>query len=118
MKLYGKELDDELAKREQARQERTAQRLTLRKAAKVKGVKATDIVAYEGGWDICPHLEYEDMTAGFPFPKVIFKRCKKCGKVDENTMEKLSDDNMNRAYEVYKKIYPEKSKENEDLEKK
>jgi hypothetical protein len=114
MKLYGKELDDELAKRKQSRQERIGNRITIHKAAKLKGIKPTELLAYEGGHDVCPHLEYEDMTAGFPFPKVIFKRCKKCGEVDENTTEKLSEDNMERAYEVYKKIYDKKDK-NETL---
>ena len=116
MKLYGKELDDELAKRKQAKEERLAQRLTIHKAAKAKGIKPTELLAYEGGHDCCPHLEYEDMTGGFPFPKVIFKRCKKCGKVNENTMEKLSDDNMERAYKVYERIYKkDEKKENETL---
>ena len=106
MKLYGKELDDEIAKRKLVREERLNKRLTLRNAAKERNISASELVAYESGHDICDHEEWEDQAGGFPMPKLIFKVCKKCGKVDETTTEKVSDANMERVYEIYKRLYP------------
>jgi len=119
MKLYGKELDDELAKRHQAREERRSQRLTIRNAAKLRGINAVDLLAWERGEDLCPHEEYEDQVGGFPIPKIIFKVCKKCGKIDENASEKVVENNLERAYQVFKRNASEfVKKEKEDLEKK
>jgi len=104
MKLYGKDLDRELAKRKESKEERRKQRLTVHKAAKLKGVKPTDILAYEYGYDVCPHEEYRDEVAGFPMPKLIFKVCKKCGKVDETTIERVSEENEERVFKVIQEV--------------
>lgn len=118
MKLYGKELDNELAKRKKVRDERLAQRLTLRDAAKKRGIKVTDYLNYENGHDICSHEKWEDSLAGFPYPLAIFKRCKKCGEVKANSMEKISDANIKRAYAVFKKLRSKSLKENGGLRRK
>lgn len=116
MKLYGKELDDELARREKSRQDRIAQRVTLREAAKKYGISCTEILAYEAGHDVCPHEEWEDNAGGFPIPKILFKQCKKCGKIDSDSTEKVDESNFNRVYEIYRRLYPKK--ENEDAAEK
>jgi len=108
VKLYGKELDDELARRRQARDERIGNRISFRDAAKAKGIKPSEFLALEYGYDVCPHEEWKDSVGGFPVPLLIFKVCKKCGKVDENTAEKVNDTNMERVYNVYREIYPDK----------
>lgn len=105
MKLYGKKLNAELAKRKKSKEERRAQGLSIRIAAKQRGISVTELLAFEYGYDCCPHKEWKDQVVGFPMPKLIFKACKKCGKPDEATMEKVADKNMDRVYSVYKKIY-------------
>ncbi len=55
MKLYGKELDDELAKRRQSQDERRNQRISIREAAKQRGLNASELLAYEYGYDVCTH---------------------------------------------------------------
>ena len=60
IKLYGKELDDELAKRKRAKESRLASKISIRQAAKKLGIKPSEFLAIENGSDICPHLEYED----------------------------------------------------------
>ena len=102
MKLYGKELDDELAKRKQAREERRSQKLKLRDAAKAQGIDASELAAFENGYDLCPHLEFEDST-DFHF-KFMFMVCKKCGMTKPESMEKVTDANINRAYDVFKRV--------------
>ena len=111
MKLYGKELDDELAKRKRAREERRNSKIGMRQAAKDMGVSVTEFLAIERGENICSHEEWKD-NADFHF-RFIFKTCKKCGKVDEKSSEKITDANMDRAYKIFKDL-----KEKEDLGKK
>lgn len=120
MKLNGKVLDAELAIRKQAKEERRNKRLTLREAAKQKGISVTDMIAYENGQDVCPHKKWEDQAVGFPLPKLIFKVCKKCGKINEATTEKVCDKNLKRVYNIYKRIYGDKksSKVNKNSNKK
>jgi hypothetical protein len=115
MKLYGKELDDELAKRRQTREERRKQRLTAREWASKNGTRAINVLEWESGYDICPHEEYEDMLIGVPMPKFIFKQCKKCGKVEEDSMEKVSETNLEKTYEIMQRIM---AKGKEDLDRK
>lgn len=81
MKLYGKELNDELAKRAQAKEERRAQGLTLRAAALARGVDPSEIISYENGQDICHHKKWIDQVGGFPIPKFVLKVCAKCNKI-------------------------------------
>lgn len=114
MKLHGKELDDELAKRKQEQDDRRARRISIREAAKIKNLSPSEYLAWEYGYDICPHEKYEDMLGGVPIPKFIFKRCKKCGKVDEKSMEKVTD-KIEKAHKIMQKIM---SKGKEDLSKK
>ena len=103
MKLYGKELDDELARRKQAKEERRSQRLTLRAAALARGLDPSEIVAYENGEDVCPHEKYIDQIGGFPVPVFIMKICEKCHKMLEGSMEKASEGNWERVREVCKR---------------
>ena len=105
MILYGKELDAELEKRKAEKEERRKQRITLRNAARQKGVDVSELLAYENGYDVCPHEEWKDSVGGFPIPKLIFKTCKKCGKINEKIVEKVNDSNLKRVYNVYKEIY-------------
>ena len=100
MKLYGKELDDELARRNQAKEERRAQRLTLRAAALARGVDPSEITAYENGRDVCPHEKWIDQVGGFPIPKFILRICAKCGMPDNDSMEKVGEGNWERVREV------------------
>ena len=104
MKLHGKALDIELAKRKSARDERRDQRLTLRDAAKQRNIKVTELLAYESGQDVCPHEKWEDMLGGVPIPKLIFRRCKKCGKIDKKSVEKVTDKNLKKTYKIFQKI--------------
>ena len=103
MKLYGKELDEELARRKQAKEERRSQRLTLRTAALARDIFPSEIVAYENGEDVCPHEKYIDQVGGFPVPVFIMRTCEKCHKMLEGSMEKVSDLNTERVYDVCKR---------------
>ena len=102
MKLYGKELDDELAKRRQDQDIRRAQKLTIRKAAEQRGISPSNLIAYERGDDICPHEEWTDQVGGFPTPLFISKVCTKCGKLLEDSMERVGDKNRDRVAAVFK----------------
>ena len=111
MKLYGKELDDELEKRKKVREERMSRRSTLRNEARSRGIDPSEIIAYEKGEDICPHEEWHDIVGGFPIPKFILKACKKCGKIDNDSMEKVSNKNMERVYKAYNEMAENIAKE-------
>ena len=116
MKLYGKELDEEMAKRKLEKDSRMAQKISLRDWAKQKNISITDLLDREYGCDICPHEEYKDQVGGFPIPKLLFKICKKCGHVNPKTTEKVNDANLDRVYSVYKEMGI--TKENVGLNKK
>ena len=103
MKLYGKELDKELAFRRQSKEARRGQRLTIHEAAKKRDMKPSELLAYEAGYDVCPHEKWEDSLGGIP-AKFIFKQCKKCHKVDENSMSKIKEDNIDRAWRTLRRI--------------
>ena len=77
-KLYGKALDDELAKRREAKDKRLLKKLTITAAATQQGISVPDLISFENGHDVCPHEKYKDMTAGVPIPKILFKICEKC----------------------------------------
>lgn len=109
MKLYGKELDAELAKRKQEQEVRRSKRISIRDAAKIKNLRPSEYLAWIYGYDICPHEKYEDMLGGVPIPKFIFKRCKKCGKIDEKSMEKVTD-KIEKAYKIMQKIMSKEKK--------
>ena len=104
MKLHGKELDAELAKRKQEQEDRRSQRISIREAAKIKNLRPSEYLDWEQGHNICPHEKYEDMLGGVPIPKLIFKKCKKCGKIDEKSMEKVTDKNLKKTYKIMQKI--------------
>jgi len=114
MKLYGKELDDELAKRRQAQDKRRAQRLTIRKAAELKGISASDLIAYERGEDVCPHEKYVDKVAGFPIPTLTLRACEKCGKPDENSLTKLDKNNIEKFFRSYNAVIRRREKEGKE----
>ena len=103
MKLYGKELDNELAKRKKAKDARIAERITCHNAARSKGIDVAELLSYEYGYDCCPHEEWED-SSDFHF-RVIFRVCKKCGMVKQDSAEKVKDNSsMERAFGVYKEV--------------
>ena len=83
MKLTGKKLDIELAKRYQAREARLNKRLTLRKASEIigkeMGMTPEEYMDWEKGYDICPHKKYKETLGGIP-PEFVMKCCIKCGK--------------------------------------
>jgi len=100
MKLYGKELDKELAKRKEAKEVRRSKRISLRTAAHTlgpkMGLKLTEYAAWENGEDVCPHEEYNKSIGGVHQPFLVLERCKKCGhtniigksdEVDEDILE-------------------------------
>lgn len=110
MKLYGKKLDVELAKRKHARENRRNQGLTLRNAAKQQNIDILELMEYEYGYFCCPHKKWEYMLAGIPIPKFIFKRCIKCGKVDEKSMEEVYEKNLEKVYKIFKRIMDKNGK--------
>lgn len=103
-KLYGKELEKELAARNEAKEKRRLNRITLREAAKANdmGLTTNEYIAWESGQDVCPHEEYEDMSAGVPIPKMIFKMCKKCHEVQEGSLEKVTEEHAERLHNIHK----------------
>jgi transcriptional regulator with XRE-family HTH domain len=114
MKLYGKDLDDELAKRRQAQDERRSKKLTIRKAAELKGISASDLIAYERGDDVCPHEKYVDKVAGFPIPTFILMVCEKCGKPDENSLTKLDESNAEKLFRSYNAVMRRREKDSKE----
>jgi len=111
-KLYGKELDDELAKRKQFKEERIEKRITLRQAANTHpNMKPSEYIEWEAGHDICPHEEWQDVIGGVPFPKFILKSCKKCGFVDMKSTEKINEKNMERSFKAFKASVRQRLKE-------
>lgn len=105
VRLKGEALDKELKKRLRAAKERIAQRLSFGAMADKLGIYAEDVLAWEYGYDICPHKKWEDLVFGIPTPEGILKRCKKCGMVKKGSVERINKSNMKRAYEAYKKDY-------------
>ena len=100
MKLYGEELDKELAKRKEAKEARRNKGITLRTAAATIGAKMgltpSEYIAWESGEDICQHEECKKGVAGVHPPFLIMERCRKCGyinvigksdEVDEDVLE-------------------------------
>lgn len=102
-KLQGKDLDKELVKRAQVRKNRIENRTTLREAALNNNMNLNEYMEYEFGYNICPHKKYEDSVGGVPFPKLILKRCKKCGMVDSKSIEKVDGKNIGRTFKAFKK---------------
>lgn len=102
-KLQGKDLDNELAKRAQVRKNRLFHRISLKEASLNNNMNLNEYMEYEFGYDICPHKKYEDSIGGMPFPKLILKRCKKCGMVDCKSIEKVSEKNIVRTFKAFKK---------------
>lgn len=109
-KLYDKQLDDELAKRKQARENRLNSGLTLRNAAKnnTMGLDPSEYCAWENGEDICPHENYEPMLGNVHPPFLVFDKCVKCGHVINLCK---ADDDKERALEAFRLI---KKKANND----
>ena len=98
MKLYGEELDREMGKRAQAKEERLAQRITIRKAAATNGMglSPSEYCNWENGSDICPHEEYEKSISGFHYPFLILNICKKCGHSE--IVSKIEDSSQMEEY--------------------
>ena len=112
-KLHGKDLDNQLAIRAKAKEDRRKKKMTIREAAKANNMKASEYLEWEYGYDICPHKKWEDNLGGFPFPKVIFKQCKKCGMVNEKSMEKVMEKNLKRTYRTFKRIVKKRTETQE-----
>lgn len=106
-KLYGKELDAELSWRHQCKEQRQNDKLSFKDMAKKYHIKASDVLAWEYGYDCCPHEEIIDTIGGFPMPKFLVKQCKKCGKIQENTTEVINDKNRKKALKIYKSLMKE-----------
>jgi len=102
-KLSGKKLDKEIEWRQECRQKRIKNRLSLRDISKKYNIKCSDVCIWERGQDVCPHKEYEVSLGGI-IPEYIFKQCKKCKYVDPSTVEKINNKNIKRAYGAYKRI--------------
>ena len=79
MKLYGEELDKELAKRAKAKKARRAERKTFRDKAKELGMKPSEYLDWENGRNICPHEKYEKSIGGVHKPFLLMETCVKCG---------------------------------------
>ena len=81
MKLYGKELDKELAKRKQIKEQRRDNKITLREAARSNslGLTPSEYLEFENGSDVCSHEEYEKSIGGIHPPFLLMEICKKCG---------------------------------------
>jgi hypothetical protein len=100
MKLYGEELDKELARRKECKEARRSKGITLRTAAATIGAKMgltpSEYIAWESGDDICQHEECKKQITGVHPPFLVIDRCTKCGhtniigksdEVDENILE-------------------------------
>jgi len=114
VKLSGKELDDEIVYRRSVKEQRIAQRIGTHKKAKELGIKPTEVLAYEYGYDICPHDSYKKHLLGFPVPKAIFEQCEKCGIPKENSLEKITDKNIEESYRIFKEIREEEMAKEEN----
>jgi hypothetical protein len=84
MKLSGKELDEELARRKKIREENREKKLTLRQAAKTNdmGLSASEYCAWIYGYDVCPHEEREKSLGNIHPPFLVLNRCTKCGHIE------------------------------------
>jgi hypothetical protein len=84
MKLYGKELDEELDRRKKIKEENREKKLTLRQAAKTNdmGLTVSEYCAWIYGYDICPHEEREKTLGCIHPPFLILNRCTKCGHIE------------------------------------
>jgi len=106
-KLYGEELDKELAKRDQAREDRLNQKLTLREASKVIGAKMglspLEYIEWERGVDVCPHEKYEKTICGFHEPFILVETCTKCRNT--KIIKKIEDKDWDEKNEVMKEAF-------------
>ena len=82
MKLYGKELDKELAKRKKAKEKRRAERKTLHVKAKELKIRPSQYLDWENGVDVCSHEEYKKWLGGIHPPFILYNACTKCGRPD------------------------------------
>jgi hypothetical protein len=99
MKLYGKELDEELARRKEAKEVRLAERKSFRVKAKELGILPSEYFNWENGQDVCPHEEYRKSIGGVHPPFLLIKMCTKCryleiiAKIEtEEDCDKYKDD--------------------------
>ena len=82
MKLYGKELDEELMKRENFKQQRINHRKTLKAKAKELNMSVLEYSEWERGLDICPHEKMSKSIGGFHKPYLLMEKCDKCGYIN------------------------------------
>ena len=103
-KLYGKELDNELANRKEAREKRLKRGLTLRIAAKTNdmGLTPSEYCEWENGVDVCPHEKYESSIGGVHPPFIIFDRCVKCGYI--KNAHKVTERNLEKAFKAFRML--------------
>jgi len=113
MKLYGKELDAEIARRAEARDVRIDERKTIRVKAKELGRKPSEYLDWENGHDVCPHEDYKKSLGGVHPPFLLMECCTKCGH--GNIIAKIETD---EDYDKYKDELEEAFKNTkESLEK-
>lgn len=116
IKLSGKKLDKELKYRKTVKENRITQRKGFRQIAKELGIKPTEVLAYEYGYDCCGHSKTKKNILGFPLPKAIYEHCVKCGMPIEGSLEKVNDENIKETYRIFKKIMG-KSKQGKKIQK-
>jgi len=78
IKLHGKELDDELARRSESKKERRKLRKPFSVRAEELGVSSREYLDWESGRDICSHEEYRKTIVGFHPPFLLMEICTKC----------------------------------------
>lgn len=118
MKLYGKELDDELVLRRKAKEDRITNKMTLRNAAKHNniGLSLSEYCEWERGSDVCPHEKWEKSIGGVHPPFLLLERCVKCGKINILTKienEKEWEENKNSIEEAFENIKRRNNEGNE-----
>ena len=107
MKLYGQELDKELAKRKKLRDSRRDRKLTQREAAKTNdmGLSPSEYCGYEYGYDVCPHEEREKHIGTMHPPFLVISRCTKCGHLEAvGRADEISDEILEEAFQNTRRI--------------
>lgn len=92
MKLYGKSLEAEIAKRKEAKVIRGKKHQTLRQRADELDVKLLDYVDWENGRDICPHEKYRKSIGGVHPPFLLMNICTVCGSPEIIAAIKTEED--------------------------
>jgi len=106
MKLYGKELQEELDKRRIHSIIRKSDRKSLREGANELGMDLLEYLDWEYGKDICPHEESHTVVVGFHPPFLLVDMCTVCNRTKTITKINNEDD-----IEKHKEIIEESLKD-------